>query len=222
MTTEEIKQLEKIAKQNDGRCDQCHQIIRIYKYPANKTLAYLLRKMADVSLNQEGRNFDINDVTTEHKLQSQISKLRFHALIAKVKGADGKHIPRMWVITTKGWAWLRGEAITKYAVVYDNTVQGHEGAQVTINQVERGHDFVQENLTTKEAGALASKTEPRFNMQIRAVYRGYSHTGQGPQKGKEYQLEIERLQVGKPVRMFSPFERTYNDIAAFHKDWQAV
>ena len=59
----------------------------------------------------EGQYLSSNDV-------GNLSRARFHGLIAKVKGEKGNYL-----LTTKGAKFLRGEAIPKYAIV--SKVTGH-------------------------------------------------------------------------------------------------
>lgn len=64
---------------------------------------------------------------------SNITKLRFHALVFKVKDEDGKHIKGRWGITKRGGQFLRGEVeIPEYALTKDNKVVGREGKLIGI------------------------------------------------------------------------------------------
>lgn len=220
LTREEINKLVRVAEKNDGRCDTCHQIIRIYRYPANKTLGHILRKMAAHTLDQEGRQFDIAEVGLDHRLWSQLSKLRFHGLVAKVKDGKGKHIPRRWIITRKGWGWLRGDPIQKYVVVFDNSVLGHEGEGITIGRAEGGMDYTEQPVSTAEAAVIGNAHVPKKDMKLSAIFKGRNYGGF--ETGQTYELLLDRLQVGRPVKLLAPQEREYRDIAAFQKDWRAV
>lgn len=64
---------------------------------------------------------------------SNITKLRFHALVFKVKGEDGKQIKGRWGITKRGGEFLRGETeIPEFALTKGNKVVGREGKDVRI------------------------------------------------------------------------------------------
>lgn len=59
---------------------------------------------------------------------SNISKLRFHALVFKIKGENGKQIKGRWGITKRGGQFLRGEIeIPEFALTKGNHVEGREG-----------------------------------------------------------------------------------------------
>jgi hypothetical protein len=77
---------------------------------------------------------------------SNITNLRFHGLVAKVKDREKKtHIKGRWLITKRGWEFLRGDLLLpKYVLTRDNKVVGHDGADVnlaTFNEqpIEYGH-----------------------------------------------------------------------------------
>ena len=65
----------------------------------------------------EGHSLSSNDV-------GNLSRARFHGLIAKVKGEKGNYL-----LTTKGAKFLRGEAVPKYAII----------SIVTGKQIGRAH-----------------------------------------------------------------------------------
>lgn len=64
---------------------------------------------------------------------SNITKLRFHALVFKVKDKDNKHLKGRWGITRLGGQFLRGEVeIPEFAITNNNKVLGREGKLVGI------------------------------------------------------------------------------------------
>lgn len=67
---------------------------------------------------------------------SNITKLRFHGLVFKIKNKDGKQVKGRWGITKKGGQWLRGEIeIEEIALSRNNRVVGHEGKLVHIKSL---------------------------------------------------------------------------------------
>lgn len=228
MTSEQIAELEKIAELNDGHCDRCHQTIKFYRYNLHKSHAIFLRAMAD-----EVRNTGVNDVDKGalglgYSVQTQTSKMRQHGLIARIKNEHGAQIPRRWLITHKGWQWLNGNPIPKYVVVFNNQVLGHDGNNVTIHEV-LGEKFnpatpIYEETPVSEAEArtYAEVRQPLSHIKMQAIFRGRNFTDRGYRAGDKYELTLERLQVGKPVKVLAPQEREYHDIAAFQKDWKAI
>lgn len=76
---------------------------------------------------------------TPHELKkserSNLSKLRVHGLIAKYKEA-GQHIKGEWLITRRGFAFLRGEeAVPSRVKTYRNKVVDHEERHIFISEV---------------------------------------------------------------------------------------
>lgn len=64
---------------------------------------------------------------------SNITKLRFHALVFKVKNEDGKQIKGHWGITKRGGQFLRGEIeIPEFTITQGNRVVGREGKDIHI------------------------------------------------------------------------------------------
>lgn len=65
---------------------------------------------------------------------------------------------------------------------------------------------------------------PMPTMIQEAIYRGrkgYSST-EDYQPNRQYELVLEKLQIGKPVKILAPHIREYRDYAAFQKDWKPV
>lgn len=55
--------------------------------------------------------------------------------------------------------------------------------------------------------------------KVIAIYKGRTYNTQGYQSGQQYELKIDRLKVGKPVRILTPFQRIYPTMEAFIKEW---
>lgn len=227
-TPEEIQELERVAEVNDGHCDRCKRVIKIYRYKANRTMALTMRQLYKAYKDSGGVNdIDVRDIQLVYGQRSQLSKVRLHGLIARVKDGEGNVIQSHWLITKKGFAWLDGEAIPTKVVNFGNQVLGHEGGTITIHEAlgEAPTEplYEGEAISTKEAGTYRNVREPQRFMDVNAEYKGY---GSGELKtGKVYTLRINRLQVGKPVYVTvkeilqtQPLE--YKDIAAFQRTWK--
>lgn len=73
-----------------------------------------------------------------YEMLSNITKLRFHGLVAKVKDEDGKHKKGHWLITRRGGQFLRGEiSLPAFAHTLDNRVVEHSGDLVDIKTLRR-------------------------------------------------------------------------------------
>jgi hypothetical protein len=222
-----LDEVEALIKQNRGYCPCCGHKLAIYKYRANKSLAVMLRKIADRVKQTEKQQVNLDDIPMVYSLHTQQTKLRLHGLIAKYK-ENGQHVASTWVITTKGYDWLAGRPIQSVVLVFDNQVLGHEGGDITIHQAigdnEPADTFGQKTITPAEAETLRDIHDaPKRHMAVEAIYRGYAgRAGTEILRGRQYTLKIEKLQVGKPVKIVDPVERTYISVAAFQKDWLIV
>jgi hypothetical protein len=63
-------------------------------------------------------------------------------------------------------------------------------------------------------------------LEYDAIYQGSSYSDNQPKKGTTYTIYVERLQIGKPVKISCPlsdgtlFKAEYADIAMFYKSWK--
>lgn len=218
LTREQAEALVKAAEQNDGHCDKCHRVINIYRYRANAVMAKILRKMA-AATSDGGRAIDVEQLDLKHSERTQLTKMRFHGLVAKVK-ENGTHVPRHWTITHKGWNWLKGEPIQEKVLVFNNAVLGHEGELITIKRVLNEAEFESQPISTEEAGVYGAAREGFKGLIVEAVFKGrYSNQFK---TGETYTLKLRRLQVGKAVQIVDPVEVDYKDIAAFAAQWRVI
>ena len=217
---EQIQELQTIAEQHDGHCDRCGQLIQIYRYRVNQQMAIVLRKMrAEIEKTNENKiNFDSLDIP--YRLSSQRSKMRLHGLIAKYK-EGGVHVANTWLITKKGGDFLRGEPIVEKVVVFNNKVIGHEGEMIDIYRLMNEVAYEKEAVTTPEAGVLEQTREGVLGSKLLAEYRG-SGFASLYQPGQQYELEIDKLVVGEPVKITAPHSYEYPDIARFQKEWLII
>jgi len=225
LSTEKINEIIAVAARNDGHCDRCLRVIKVYKYGISTMMAGIMKKMAEATKQTGQRAIDMETIDFTHNERSQISKMRQHGLIVQAK-EDGHKKARHWIITTKGWQFLRGEDVPAKVVVFDNQVLGHEGGVANIRRILGEPGFYESDpLSTEEAKVYHDVRTPQRKTEHRAVYQGY--TAGDMVKGKEYTIFIEWLQVGKPVVVdFAPAEGAairqmqYGDIAAFQRSWK--
>lgn len=227
LTTEKINELIAVAAANDGHCDRCLRVIKVYKYQVSKTMAKIMREMAKATKATGERAIDMETLDLTHTERSQLSKMRQHGLIVQPKDDRGVKKPRHWLITTKGWQFLRGEAIPAKVVVFDNQVLGHEGGTTDIRRLLDDPGFYEADpLSTAEAAAYHDVRTPQKMQEHDAVWLGYDQLTL--KRGSTHTIKIERLQVGKPVVVHVDiadhegnkrrFE--YPDIAAFQRSWK--
>lgn len=229
LTANETEALEKSAEANDGRCDKCHQTIKIYRYKISKAHALFLRAMADEVRNSSINDIDISTIGLAYSVRSQVTKMRQHGLIARVKNEKGAQIPRRWLITHKGWDFLNGKPIASKVVVFNNQVLGHDDGLTTIYSVlgekfdSMAPKYEEAPVTKAEARTYENVREPQKYMVVKAIYNGL-YTDY--ENGRKYELQIKKLVVGQPVVVIGidrkPVKLEYKDIASFQKTWRAV
>lgn len=213
--------LEKDAQKNDGHCSSCGQTIKIYRYGISNSMVRVLKAMARAS-DYPGKPIDADKLELKHSERTQLTKMRFHALVAKVK-EDGHQVPRQWVITTKGWQFLGNKPVPAKVLVYENQVLGHDGGETSIRRVSGiAGDYEQEPISEPEAKAYSDVRTPRRHTTVTAIYTG-RHAGLS-KTGMAIELLVDRLQVGQPVNIEVPGGQTieYKDIAAFKRDWKVT
>ena len=220
ISLEQARLLEQDAEQNGGKCSNCHQTIKIYRYRINSTHARFLKAMA-AEVDKTGVNdVDLSKIDIAYSTRSQCSKLRQHGLIARVKDARGVQVPRHWLITKKGWGFLKGEMIPSKVVVYNNQTIGHDGGMTSIYRVYGDTPHEAEPVSEAEARTYQDVRTPVKTNTVFAEFKGNTNFNGQFLKGNTYPLEVERLQVGKPVKIARPVKITYKDIAAFQRDWK--
>ena len=72
-----------------------------------------------------------------HSEKANFQKLRFHALVAKVK-VEGRHAEGLWLLTHRGSQFLLGNlAVPRRVFVFRNEVKEHDQDVVTVGQIMR-------------------------------------------------------------------------------------
>lgn len=99
------------------------------------------------AVNLQGKN-DIDiyhlppDLTFTHNELTNWTKLRFNALVAKIR-IDGKVKRGRWCITRKGYQFLHGKEIPSETQSFRNKVSAHTDTMVTIRDVLRSTQYWQ-------------------------------------------------------------------------------
>lgn len=222
LSAEKINEIIAVAAANDGHCDRCLRVIKVYKYGISTMMAGIMKAMAAATKETGQREIDMETLGLTHNERSQVSKMRQHGLIVQAKDGDHKKA-RHWLITTKGWQFLRGEDIPAKVVVFDNQVLGHEGGNANIRRILGEPGFYESDpLSTEEAAAYHNvRSEPKRKIEYQAIYKGRSAGYLVAEK--TYTIYVERMQLGKPVVLYvdeQPSPMEYRDIAAFQRSWK--
>lgn len=221
---DEVKDLMAVADANDGHCDRCKRVLKIYKYTANAAMAKLLRAMAARQYLTGSMEINLTELGLPYAVASQQTKTRLHGLIVQVKNEDGSRKASTWRITRKGFEWLRGEGIPEKVIVFDNQVIGHDGRDITIHEISPELQYQEEEISLPEAEVYHDVRTPVKNVVYRAIFKGQSYFKEKLLRAnQEYSIEVSRMQVGKPVEVsVNGTMLEYKDIAAFQKNWKII
>ena len=105
-----------------------------------KTLVKIYMKVHDKGENRIHPHNEMDLTTSEHM---NMTKLRFHGLIAKCK-EDGQVERGYWLITRRGADFLKGElALPRDVQTFRNKVTNHKGDLVKVKDVLGSEPYVQ-------------------------------------------------------------------------------
>lgn len=119
-------------------CPHCGALMVEYKHSLSKTLIRAFRKVAEHC--PKTGYFHIGEVELAIAERTNLIKLQYWYLILKL--GDSKNHGGRWLISKKGWAWLRGEIeLPKHVWTYRGEVQGYEGKMVMVGDVAGGWKY---------------------------------------------------------------------------------
>lgn len=102
---------------------------KAHKEVLNRHKVEMLKKAADYTISNSSREIPLSAFANNVTDYTNFQKLRFHALVHPVKRGT-------WLITSHGWAFLRGERpLSKYVWVKDNSIVAHSDEQVSIRDL---------------------------------------------------------------------------------------
>ena len=125
-----------------GHCPSCFRDARAYWFTLNANLVKILQNIYgaivlkgenDIHLDKdtEGTQFEL-----KYSQRSNVTILRFHGLVAKVRDENGKHIAGHWLITRRGASFLKGDiSIPQKVRTFDNRVTDHSPEKVSFRDV---------------------------------------------------------------------------------------
>ena len=131
---------------NKERCYNCEASMRINGYTVNEIHVALLTRMAREVRARMQKGYTFHEANKIHvqtlglynSKECQTTVSRYLGLIAKVKGKNGKHDTKAgWLITKRGWAFLKGEPVPKCVhAIRNQIVERPEGKMITINEIK--------------------------------------------------------------------------------------
>lgn len=165
---------------------------------------------------------ELYDVLTPYQT-TQMSKLRFHGLIAKHRDADGRHDG--WLLTKRAGLWLSNQqAIPLRVQVYRNHITDKSVETVKAYDIIGADkkEYLEQNFSYERARPADMEAATVYDRVVRATWLGYS-AGQLV-NGQTYTLKMSKLQMGKPIKVQlqskEPAQMQYKGIAEFGKSWR--
>ena len=130
-----------------SKCANCKASMNMYVFHLDILNALLVYKMGKIIREKINRGIVFEEANRVH-VQSEVSasyavksRTTYCAklgLIAKVKNGAGEHDRRRgWLITSRGWAFLRGEAVPEHVTVFRNEIEERTDELITMGDVFR-------------------------------------------------------------------------------------
>lgn len=172
---------------NPKDCPNCGASMVQYEFVFDCLDAVLLLTMAsEVMLSiKAGHSFsDANAVriqklpTASYAMKSRTSQMSKLGLVTQCRTKAGKRIPGLWLITKRGWAALRGEAVPKRVISWRNAIQERPEELITLSEAFKVH-------SDKVAEAIMLNKLPKadyrryFSDYNPSSWAGYGETHQG-------------------------------------------
>jgi len=127
-------------------CSLCGGRVATYEYHFDVLAAVLLLAMAREVLNRRRAGLEFTAANQVHVPSlSESLAVRCRTTIASKLGlvakclAGKKQVPGVWVITARGFAALRGEAVPASVVVKNGEIEERPGRLTTIGEAFRKH-----------------------------------------------------------------------------------
>jgi len=125
----------------DTRCRCCGASLVMPTHALTRGLVSILLACAYTARHNDTYIVDTNDVELTYSQLCNLQKLRYFGLMVMLV-EDGKHVPRHWVITTRGWQFLARETKVfkqmrtfRNRIVHWDEVEATEIPMVTIDEV---------------------------------------------------------------------------------------
>ena len=124
------------------KCPYCGASLKMFWHKLTPGLVLTLVKIhRAIAKKKENRIHTHKEMTLTTSEHMNMTKLRFHGLIAKCR-KDGKIERGYWLITRRGAQFLRGEiAVPKRVQTFRNKVVNHDLENVTIKDVMKSTPF---------------------------------------------------------------------------------
>lgn len=125
-------------------CNKCGQKIKLaHKETLNKKLLQGLQAAARIVIETNRNDIDLHTLIDDYNIYNNFQKLRYFGLAYYLKDAKGQRVRGHWIITKRGWQFLRGEIkISKWVKVLENHITERSIDTVNVRDIYRGSDVV--------------------------------------------------------------------------------
>lgn len=126
-------------------CSACGQRIQqAHKETMNKNLLTGLQAAARNIISSGRNDFDLHELFSTYNLYNNFQKLRYFGMVHHVKDTHGNRVRGHWLITRRGWAFLRGEVEAhKWVTIRGNHIVERSHETVSVRDVFYGADVIQ-------------------------------------------------------------------------------
>ena len=109
-----------------------------HKEILNRHKVEMLKTAKELVLRNGRNEIQLNDLKHDINLYNNFQKLRYHALIFKLKRGT-------WGITSHGWEFLKGtKDLPKFVWIDGNKIQAHSQELVNVRDLNYGEPVIQE------------------------------------------------------------------------------
>ena len=120
---------------------------------------HILKRMANHVKNTGVNKIPITILSDNINDYNNTNKLRLHALIAKIPGKRG-----LWVITSHGWAFLRGDKdLPRHVYIADNSIQARSDELINVRELNKGEVVIQNQFEYYNENREYLNTRPVSN-----------------------------------------------------------
>jgi hypothetical protein len=85
----------------------------------------------------EANQVHVPSLATHHSVKCRTTKCSKLGLIAKVREANGRHKQGFWLITTRGWDFLKGEPVPAKVAVFRKKIIERFNEIITIDEAKK-------------------------------------------------------------------------------------
>jgi hypothetical protein len=104
------------------------------------------------------------------------------------------------------------------------TIYVDEATAMTDEQLDTVTDLLAKGKSEFKPVVLnpSEPTPMEYTTKLRAVFLPKTYSSSSLRTGEEYEIELERLVTGQPIKMIAPIEAVYPTLQSFGKTWRVV